>query len=158
MSQPPSHNRRIIELRKHPRIFTPSGALFSLKRLISPAQFEEHTEGEGTLIELSLGGCRLLSDIPLEIGERYNLILQVTKESCRIRLYRSPISRGMSLNGTILSCKSPRKAAPSLLRQPSCDGHRRVPTGSSLPPCNQSMNRTTAASTRMGQLSLVTCR
>ena len=84
MSQPPSHNRRIIELRKHPRIFTPSGALFSLKRLISPAQSEEHTEGEGTLIELSLGGCRLLSDIPLEIGERYNLILQVTKKSCPI--------------------------------------------------------------------------
>jgi c-di-GMP-binding flagellar brake protein YcgR len=84
MSQPSSHNRRIIELRKHPRIFTPSGALFSLKRLISPAQSEEHTEGEGTLIELSLGGCRLLSDIPLEIGERYNLILQVTKKSCPI--------------------------------------------------------------------------
>jgi c-di-GMP-binding flagellar brake protein YcgR len=84
MSQPPSHNRRIIELRKHPRIFTPSGALFSLKRLISPGQSEEHTEGEGTLIELSLGGCRLLSDIPLEIGERYNLILQVTKKSCPI--------------------------------------------------------------------------
>jgi len=84
MSQPPSHNRRIIELRKHPRIFTPSGALFSLKRLTSPAQSEEHTEGEGTLIELSLGGCRLLSDIPLEIGERYNLILQVTKKSCPI--------------------------------------------------------------------------
>jgi c-di-GMP-binding flagellar brake protein YcgR len=84
MSQPPSHNQRIIELRKHPRIFTPSGALFSLKRLISPAQSEEHTEGEGTLIELSLGGCRLLSDIPLEIGERYNLILQVTKKSCPI--------------------------------------------------------------------------
>ncbi len=84
MSQPPSHNRRIIELRKHPRIFTPSGALFSLKRLTSPAQFEEHTEGEGALIELSLGGCRLLSDIPLEIGERYNLILQVTKKSCPI--------------------------------------------------------------------------
>jgi c-di-GMP-binding flagellar brake protein YcgR len=84
MSQPPSHNQRIIELRKHPRIFTPSGALFSLKRLISPAQSEEHTEGEGTLIELSLGGCRLLSDIPLEIGERYNLILQVTKTSCPI--------------------------------------------------------------------------
>jgi c-di-GMP-binding flagellar brake protein YcgR len=84
MSQPPSHNRRIIELRKHPRIFTPSGALFSLKRLISPAQSEEHTEGEGTLLELSLGGCRLLSDIPLEIGERYNLILQVTKKSCPI--------------------------------------------------------------------------
>ena len=84
MSQPPSHNRRIIELRKHPRIFTPSGALFSLKRLTSPGPSEEHTEGEGTLIELSLGGCRLLSRHSSEIGERYNLILQVTKKSCPI--------------------------------------------------------------------------
>ncbi len=81
MSQPPSQNRRIIDLRKHPRIFTPSGALFSFKRLIIPAQFGESAEGEGALIDLSLGGCRLLSDIPLEIGERYNLILQISKES-----------------------------------------------------------------------------
>lgn len=80
MSQPPSQNRRIIERRKHPRIFTPLGALFSFKRLISPIQLEEHTEGEGTLIDLSLGGCRLLNDITLEIGERYHLILQVSKK------------------------------------------------------------------------------
>lgn len=84
MNQPPSQNRRIIDLRKHPRIFTPSGALFSFKRLIIPVQFDKHTEGEGTLIDLSLGGCRLLSDIPLEIGERYNLILQVSKETSPI--------------------------------------------------------------------------
>jgi len=81
MNQPPSQNRRIIERRKHPRLFTPLGALFSFTRLISPARFEEYTEGEGTLIDLSLGGCRLLSDIPLEISERYHLILQFSKLS-----------------------------------------------------------------------------
>ena len=81
MSQPPSQARRLIDLRKHPRLFTPSGALFSFKRLVVPVQFEGNAEGEGTLIDLSLGGCRLLSDTPLEIGELYNLILQVSKES-----------------------------------------------------------------------------
>ena len=81
MSLPSSQARRLIDLRKHPRIYTPSGALFSFKRLVVPVQFEGNTEGEGTLIDLSLGGCRLLSDIPLEIGEQYNLILQVSKES-----------------------------------------------------------------------------
>lgn len=84
MSQPTSQNRRIINLRKHPRIFTPSGALFSFNRLIIPAQFGEHAEGEGTLIDLSLGGCRLLSEIPLEISERYKLILQISRESSPI--------------------------------------------------------------------------
>ena len=81
MNKPPTHKRRIIERRKHPRIFTPSGALVSFKRLIEPVEIEEHTEGEGSLTELSREGCRLLSDIPLKIGERYHLILQVSKKS-----------------------------------------------------------------------------
>lgn len=80
MSTPHPPARRIIELRKHPRIFTPSGALFSFKRLVIPVQFQENAEGEGTLIDLSLGGCRLRSDVPLEIGEQYRLILQVSSE------------------------------------------------------------------------------
>jgi len=81
MDQPPSQTRRIIERRKYPRILTPSGALFSFNRLIGPLELEEHTEGEGTLIDLSREGCRLLSEIPLEIGKQYHLILQVTKKS-----------------------------------------------------------------------------
>jgi hypothetical protein len=62
-------------------VYTPSGALFSFKRLVVPVQFDGTTEGEGTVLDLSLGGCRLTSDFPLQIGERYNLILQVSKES-----------------------------------------------------------------------------
>jgi len=81
MNKPPPQTRRIIERRKHSRIFAPSGALFSFKRLIEPIEIEEHTEGEGALVDLSLGGCRLLSDIPLKIGDRYHLILQVSKKS-----------------------------------------------------------------------------
>lgn len=81
MNQPPSQGRRLINLRKHPRIYTPSGALFSFTRLVVPAQFEGSAEGEGTLIDLSLGGCRLTSEMPLEIGEQYRLILQVYSQS-----------------------------------------------------------------------------
>ena len=81
MNKHPTQKQRIIERRKHPRIFTPSGALVSFKRLIEPVEIEEHSEGEGTLTELSREGCRLLSDIPLKIGERYHLILQISKES-----------------------------------------------------------------------------
>lgn len=57
------------------------GVLFSFTRLISPARFEKHAEGDGILIDLSIGGCRLLSDSPLEISERYHLILQFPKIS-----------------------------------------------------------------------------
>jgi hypothetical protein len=78
---PPPSKRRIIERRKHPRFLTSSGALLSFRHRIDPIRSEEHTEGEGTLIELSRGGCRLLSDIPLEVGEPYHLILQVSKKS-----------------------------------------------------------------------------
>lgn len=81
MTQPSSAKRRIVERRKHPRLVTSSGALLSFKRRIEPVQSEEHAEGEGTLIELSRGGCRLISDIPLQIGEQYHLILQVSKKS-----------------------------------------------------------------------------
>ena len=81
MNKPPPQKRRIIERRKHPRIFTPSGALCSFNRLIDPVESEEHTEGEAILINLSLGGCRLHSDIPLEINGRYHLILQVSRKS-----------------------------------------------------------------------------
>jgi c-di-GMP-binding flagellar brake protein YcgR len=81
MSRPPSQHRRIIERRKHPRILTPSSALLSFKRYIDPFQSEDRAEGDGRLIELSLGGCGLLNDIPLEIGKRYHLILQVSKKS-----------------------------------------------------------------------------
>lgn len=77
MTQPNSPQaRRFIELRKHPRFPTPSGTLFSFKSVAAPAHIDDLREGEGTLLELSLGGCKLTSDVPLTVGERYHLILQ----------------------------------------------------------------------------------
>jgi len=37
-------------------------------------------------VDLSLGGCRLLSDFLLEVGGQYNLILQITKKSIPIKV------------------------------------------------------------------------
>lgn len=87
MSHPSPQHRRIIERRKHPRSVTPAGALVSFKQLTSRTGLEEHEhhlEGEGTLIDLSLGGCRLHSDMPLDFSARYHLILQISKASCPI--------------------------------------------------------------------------
>jgi c-di-GMP-binding flagellar brake protein YcgR len=80
MSQPNTQPKRIIELRKHQRIITPSSALFSFKQLVVPAQLLDDVEGEGALIDLSLGGCRLLSETPLALGREYHLILQISVE------------------------------------------------------------------------------
>lgn len=78
MSLPHQQPKRIIDLRKHPRLLVPSGALFSFKSLGIPVQSDEPLEGEGALVDLSIGGCRFLSDIPLTIGQEYNLIFQIS--------------------------------------------------------------------------------
>lgn len=80
MAQPQTQSRRIIDLRKHPRILLPAGALFSFRRLVVPVRLGEEVEGEGAIVDLSIGGCRLLSDMPLSIGQEYNLILQISTE------------------------------------------------------------------------------
>ena len=80
MAQPNPQSKRIIDLRKHPRLLVPSGALFSFKRLVVPVQLGEQVEGEGALVDLSIGGCRILSELPLKIGQEYNLIFQISME------------------------------------------------------------------------------
>jgi c-di-GMP-binding flagellar brake protein YcgR len=126
MSQPPAKNRRIIERRKHPRILTPSGALFSFKRLIDPVESEEHTEGEGTLLDLSIGGCRLHSDIPLEISERYNLILQISKKPRPI-IVETAIVRWTQENTYGLKFTSMHSTHESHLRELLTDMRRPTP-------------------------------
>ncbi len=80
MALPQRQPKRIIDLRKHPRIPLPAGALFSFRRLVVPVRLGAVVEGEGAIVDLSIGGCRLLSDMPLDIGQEYNLILQISFE------------------------------------------------------------------------------
>src|SRR5262245_60480750 len=126
MNSPPTQKRRIIERRKHPRIYPPSGALVSFKRLIEPVEIEEHTEGEGTLTELSREGCRLLSDIRLKIGERYHLILQVSKKSRPI-IVETAVVRWIHQHNHGLKFTSMQPIHESHLRELLRELHRPAP-------------------------------
>jgi len=86
MAQLPSHNRRLIELRKHPRMPAPSSALMSFRRLVVSVYDETESEGEATLLDLSVGGCRIQSDIALTLGKEYSLILQLSRDNRPIRV------------------------------------------------------------------------
>jgi hypothetical protein len=87
MSHQPKQNRRIIELRQHPRMSTPSSALASFRRLVAaPVRSEEELESDATLLELSVGGCRIHSETPLALGKEYSLILQLTGKRQPIRI------------------------------------------------------------------------
>jgi c-di-GMP-binding flagellar brake protein YcgR len=125
-TKPPTQKRRIIERRKHPRIFTPSDVLFSFKRLIEPVEIEGHTEGEGALIDLSLGGCRLHSDIPLEITGRYHLILQVSKKPRPI-IVETAVVRWTQENAYGLKFTSMQSIHESHLRELLLDLRRPAP-------------------------------
>ena len=86
MAHLPLQNRRFIELRKHPRIPLPSSALMSFRRLVVSVHDEMDLEGEGLLLEISVGGCRIRSDVPLTLGKEYGLILQLSANNTPIRV------------------------------------------------------------------------
>jgi hypothetical protein len=68
--------RRFIELRKHRRVTPPPGSLLSFSAIVPPHVPLAETEGDGTLVNLSPGGCKVLSDIAVLVGQPYRLILQ----------------------------------------------------------------------------------
>lgn len=80
MVPPNAQSKRIINLRKHQRVIAPPSALFSFKQLAVPVELLNTIEGEGAIIDLSFGGCRLRCGTPLTVGQEYHLILQVSVE------------------------------------------------------------------------------
>jgi c-di-GMP-binding flagellar brake protein YcgR len=69
--------RRFIELRKHRRLTPPPGALLSFAQLTPAGETAEESEGDGTILNLSSGGCKILSETPVTIGQPYSLIIQL---------------------------------------------------------------------------------
>ena len=66
---------RFIELRKDIRHATPQGALASF-RLCTPAQTHRSIlEGDAALLDLSLSGCKIQTDLPLTTAHNYEMIL-----------------------------------------------------------------------------------
>jgi len=74
MSDSNAQSRRFIELRKHRRVTLPPGSLLSFAALAD--SLDAATEGDGALQNLSPGGCMVLSEIGVIIGEHYQLIIQ----------------------------------------------------------------------------------
>ena len=103
MPMPNAQPKRIIDLRKHQRTITPSSALFSFKQLVIPVPLLDDVEGEGAILDLSLGGCRLLSETPLTLGQEYHLILQILVEQppipveAAVSLHRLPEQGGTAI-------------------------------------------------------------
>lgn len=77
MSPSDSHARRFIELRKHRRLTTPPGALLSFAQLAPAVEAADASEGDGAILNLSAGGCKILSESPVTVGPRYRLIIQL---------------------------------------------------------------------------------
>jgi hypothetical protein len=70
--------RRFIELRKHRRLVPPPGSLLSFSLLALPAGIgQEAEEGDGTVLNLSTGGCKIGSETVITLGQPYTLILQL---------------------------------------------------------------------------------
>ncbi|HJT22774.1 MAG TPA: PilZ domain-containing protein [Nitrospira sp.] len=68
---------RIIERRKHRRTSLPPGALLSFAPIVVPTETEEDSEGEGVVVDLSQGGCRVTSETSIPLERPYSLILQL---------------------------------------------------------------------------------
>ena len=77
MAPSDAQSRRFIELRKHRRLTAPPGALLSFSQLVLPIEAAEEAEGDGTILDLSPGGCKMNSEITLAIGRTYSLIIQL---------------------------------------------------------------------------------
>jgi len=90
--QPP----RFIELRKHRRVMPPPGSLLSFSAIFQSGRLDGDSEGDGTILNLSPGGCMILSDIAVMIGQPYQLIIQspsvlspITIDSATVRWART---------------------------------------------------------------------
>ncbi len=70
-------HRRFIELRKHKRVTLPAGSLLSFSAVSGPHKVEGEVEGDGSILNLSPGGCKVVSGVEVKIGQHYQLIIQL---------------------------------------------------------------------------------
>ncbi|MDF0645484.1 MAG: PilZ domain-containing protein [Nitrospira sp.] len=68
---------RIIERRKHRRSMLPPGSLLSFSPVTGSSDSALDAEGEGILLDLSQGGCRVSSESSVVLEQPYTLIIQL---------------------------------------------------------------------------------
>ncbi|MGZ8383067.1 MAG: PilZ domain-containing protein [Nitrospira sp.] len=64
-----------IELRQHQRRVVPPTCLLSFARFALSITFSGDSEGEGSVINLSIKGCKVESDAGVKVGDAMSLIL-----------------------------------------------------------------------------------
>lgn len=69
------------ELRQHQRRLTPPGCLLSFAPFAPTISFNGDVEGEGVILNLSPGGCKITSDVGVKVGDAMSLILLLPGES-----------------------------------------------------------------------------
>ncbi len=72
-----AHKRPTAERRKHRRALVPPGSLLSFAPITAPEDSPEDLEGDGIVLDISQGGCRVRSDRRIALERPYSLILQL---------------------------------------------------------------------------------
>lgn len=69
------------DLRQHQRRVAPPGCLLSFAPFAPTLSFNGDAEGEGVILNLSPGGCKINSDVGVKVGDAMSLILLLPGES-----------------------------------------------------------------------------
>ena len=71
-----------IELRQHQRCVVLPACLLSFAPFAPTISFNGDAEGEGVVINLSAGGCKISSDAGVTVGDAMSLIILLPGEMC----------------------------------------------------------------------------
>lgn len=69
------------ELRQHQRRLAPPGCLLSFAPFAPTVSFNGDAEGEGVILNLSPGGCKINSEVGVKVGDAMSLIMLLPGES-----------------------------------------------------------------------------
>ncbi|MBS0170180.1 MAG: PilZ domain-containing protein [Nitrospira sp.] len=69
------------DLRQHHRHLAPPGCLLSFAPFAPTLSFHGDVEGEGVILDLSPGGCKIASDAGVRVGDAMSLIILLPGES-----------------------------------------------------------------------------
>jgi hypothetical protein len=72
-----AHMQPIIERRKFQRSPLPAGSLLSFAPIAASDDSAQQSEGEGIILDISQGGCRVNSEHLIVLEQPYSLIIQL---------------------------------------------------------------------------------
>lgn len=71
-----------IELRQHRRCLVSKNCLLSFAPFAPTLSFDGDVEGEGVVLNLSPGGCKIGSEAGVKVGDAMSLIILLPGETC----------------------------------------------------------------------------